>query len=229
MLEIKEIYMSYNKNNILNGVSLSADYGTCIGLIGTNGAGKSTLLSIIAGVIKPVSGDIILDDKNFSSNPSALRKLTGYVTQDNPLIPELTAMDNLRLWTPYSKKEIFNRLTKSPLSYLGVDKFISLTVKKMSGGMKKRLALASVLLNNPKVLLLDEPFTALDIPARYDILEYIKYFRSNGGLVICASHEEAIFNFCDKVYLLNNGTLTDTHEISDGLSYLDILRKSNEK
>jgi ABC-2 type transport system ATP-binding protein len=192
IVTVENVSLKYKKT-VLTDVSISAVKGDVIGLLGLNGSGKSTLLSAIAGLRKPSSGKIKIDGK------------TGFVTQENALIDELTAMDNLKMWTPLSKQDILKELTDTELSILKVSDFINVRVKRMSGGMKKRLAIASVLLAKPDILLLDEPLAALDIPAKNDIINFIDSFRDKGGTVFIASHSEELFKHCSKVYLLKKG------------------------
>ena len=192
IVTVENVSLKYKKT-VLKDVSMTAAKGEVVGLLGLNGSGKSTLLSAISGLRKPSSGTIKTDGK------------TGFVTQENALIDELTDMDNLKMWTPLSKQEILNELTGTELSILKVSDFINVKVKRMSGGMKKRLAIASVLLAKPDILLLDEPLAALDIPAKNDIIRFIDSFRSEGGTVFIASHSEELFKHCSKVYLLKKG------------------------
>jgi ABC-2 type transport system ATP-binding protein len=192
IVTVEKVSLKYKKA-VLTDVSINAEKGEVIGLLGLNGSGKSTLLSAIAGLRKPSSGSIKVNGK------------AGFVTQENALIDELTAMDNLKMWTPLSKQDILKELTETELSILKVNEFIDLKVKRMSGGMKKRLAIASVLLSKPDILLMDEPLAALDIPAKNDIINFIDSFRSKGGTVFIASHSEELFKHCSKIYLLKNG------------------------
>ncbi|MBQ5769027.1 MAG: ABC transporter ATP-binding protein [Clostridiales bacterium] len=192
IVTVEKVSLKYKKA-VLTDVSINAEKGEVIGLLGLNGSGKSTLLSAIAGLRKPSSGSIKVNGK------------AGFVTQENALIDELTAMDNLKMWTPLSKQDILKELTETELSILKVNEFIDLKVKRMSGGMKKRLAIASVLLAKPDILLMDEPLAALDIPAKNDIINFIDSFRSKGGTVFIARHSEELFKHCSKIYLLKNG------------------------
>lgn len=211
MFQINNISKSYGKKEILHNISLSVEAGEAIGILGTNGSGKSTLLSCIA--------------QKYANNPDIH---IGYVPQENPLFDELKPIDNLRLWCSLKKNDIINELNHAPLLDMGINNFLDTPVKKMSGGMKKRLSLATVLINKPQILLLDEPFAALDIPAKQDILSYMKTFCANGKSLIIASHDEDIFNFCNHVYLLKNGKLYDTAFLTkDGLSYADLLRSND--
>ena len=192
IVTVEKVSLKYKKA-VLTDVSINAEKGEVIGLLGLNGSGKSTLHSAIAGLRKPSSGSIKVNGK------------AGFVTQENALIDELTAMDNLKMWTPLSKQDILKELTETELSILKVNEFIDLKVKRMSGGMKKRLAIASVLLAKPDILLMDEPLAALDIPAKNDIINFIDSLRSKGGTVFIASHSEELFKHCSKIYLLKNG------------------------
>ena len=207
IVTVENVSLKYKKT-VLTNVSISAKKGEAVGLLGLNGSGKSTLLSAIAGLRKPASGTIKVNGK------------AGFVTQENALIDELTAMDNLKMWTPLSRQEILKELTETELSILKVSDFIDLKVKRMSGGMKKRLAIASVLLAKPDILLLDEPLAALDIPAKNDIINFIDSFRAKGGTVFIASHSEELFKHCSKIYLLKKGV---SSLLPDGISPAEAL------
>lgn len=212
MFTINNISKSYGKKTILKDISLSIEKGKAIGILGTNGSGKSTLLNEIA--------------KKNSDNPTVR---FGYLPQENPLMEELKPVDNIRIWCNLSKSEILSELNKPPLLDMGITDFLNISVGKMSGGMKKRVSLATALINKPDILLMDEPFAALDLIAKKDVIKYINTFRKNGGTLLIASHEEEIFDLCDKVYLLKNGTLIDTEDLKNkGISYIEMLRNENE-
>lgn len=205
MFSIENISKSYGKNQVINNVSFFANEGEAVGILGINGSGKSTLLSCIAEKYAELG--------------------VGYLPQNNPLFEELKPVDNIRMWCSLKKNEIIERLNQSPLVELGVNEFMDKPVSALSGGMKKRLSLATVLINNPSILLMDEPFASLDLPAKQDILVYMQGFRAQGGTIIIASHDEEIFNFCNRVLLLKNGSLIDTNALrQNGISFVDMLR-----
>lgn len=219
MLKLDNVNINYGRRRILSDVSFTADRGQLIGLLGLNGSGKSTLLTVIAGLRRPFSGLVSLDDT--SSTEASYKSRFGYVTQETALIPELSAMDNLRLWSSMKKDELLKTLSSPPLSILKVQDFIDVPVRSMSGGMKKRLQLATVLIGNPEVLLLDEPLSALDIPAKEDIINYIRAFRSNGGLIIAASHDDELFYVSDRILLIDRGNVS---HVAPGSDYHRLLR-----
>lgn len=205
-MEIRSLKKSYGKKQVLKGIDLSVSPGKCIGIIGGNGSGKSTLLSILAGVLKCDSGEFTVAGENLFSNEKKRNSIVGYVPQGTPLIEELSALDNLSLW--YEKDQMKKSLSDGVLKMLGVGEFLKTRVCNMSGGMKKRLSIGCSVANNPGILLLDEPSAALDIVCKEKINEYISQFKSEGGIVILATHDAGELPLCDSIYILKDGALT---------------------
>ena len=205
MLKCTDLTLSYKKKTVLSHVNLTADKGNIIGLLGLNGSGKSTLLHTIAGIKKSDSGEITFNDMK-STDPD-YRKNFGLVTQENPLIEELSAIDNIRLWTKLSKAEILDKMNRLPYSSLGVASFLDTPIKAMSGGMKKRLTIGCAMSGGPKLMLLDEPTSALDLVCREKIYDYFESFKSDGGTLLIATHEVQEIELCDRCFILKDGKL----------------------
>ncbi len=203
--EIKNVKKSYGKKAPLTDISFSLKESQCVGILGKNGSGKSTLLSTLAGVQKSDGGEFLCDGENFFKNPKKLSEIVGYVPQGTPLLEELSARDNLLLW--YDKATLDKELSDGILKMLGINEFIGVPVKKMSGGMKKRLSIACSIAKNPKLILLDEPCAALDLVCKQSINEYLKKFKADGGSLILATHEESELLLCDVIYILKDGKL----------------------
>ncbi len=203
--EITNIKKKYGKKTVLDGVSLSAESGEIIGIIGGNGSGKSTLLTILAGIAGSDGGDFIYDGKSLFEDKKTREKVLGFVPQSTPLLEELSAFDNLRLW--YSKKEMKTELENGVLKSLGIDEFLKTPVYKMSGGMKKRLSIGCAVAHSPEILLLDEPTASLDLVCREKIADYLKGFTKKGGTAILVTHEASEFELCDKIFILKEGKL----------------------
>ncbi|MBO7338508.1 MAG: ABC transporter ATP-binding protein [Lachnospiraceae bacterium] len=197
-LEIKELRKQYGKKLVLDGIDLTVNSGSCIGILGGNGSGKSTLLSILAGIVKANGG-------SFKAEVDGKARI-GYVPQGTPLLEELSAKDNLRLW--YDKSTMQKELSDGVLKLLGVDEFLKVPVRKMSGGMKKRLSIGCAVAGDPQILLLDEPTAAIDIACKDRIYAYVKEFASKGGIVLWATHDAHEMELCDECYVLKNGKLT---------------------
>ena len=140
-------------------------------------------------------------------NKKALSDAVGYVPQGTPLIEELSARDNLLLW--YDKKSIERELSGGILELLGVDEFLSVPVKKMSGGMKKRLSIACAMAKKPSLLLLDEPCAALDLICKASVCKYLEKFKNAGGAIVLTTHDSSELALCDRIYVLKDGTLAE--------------------
>lgn len=206
MIEIENLTSAYGKKKVLQGVSLYAERGECIGIVGPNGCGKSTLLSVMAGVLKPSSGKLFYYGKNALKNRVVFQKMTGYVPQENPLMPELSVYDNLRLWYP-DKTELAKELEDGFLQILGIPAFLKMPVSKLSGGMKKRVSIGIALSGLPPVLILDEPSAALDLVCKEDIRRYLQIYLERKGTVVITTHEESELSLCSSLYVMKDGKL----------------------
>lgn len=207
MLTADKITKNYGKHRVLNNVSLKAEKGECIGLIGANGCGKSTLLNILAGVLKADSGTISFENGVVATSAN-IADMIGYVPQENPLFEKLSALDNLRFWYGKNTAGLKADLENGLPALFKITEYLNKRVENMSGGMKKRLSIACSLAKHQPILILDEPCAALDIPGKEDIHNYLKSYLKEGNTVIITSHEEAEIMLCDVVYFLENGTLT---------------------
>lgn len=205
MIEIKQIQKKYKKKAVLTDINLDVQEGSCVGILGGNGSGKSTLLSILAGVQKADNGSFLWGGADLFKNEKIREEILGYVPQGNPLMEELTAWDNLRLW--YEKDELKKELDGGVLDMLGIPDFLKVPVRMMSGGMKKRLSIGCSVANHPKLLLLDEPSAALDLICKERIGNYLKDFKAQGGSIILATHDVQEIELCDVWYILKNGML----------------------
>ena len=205
MTEIKNIQKKYGKKTVLRDISFSVREGNCVGILGGNGCGKSTLLSILAGVQKADNGSFLWEGADLFADEKKRSEILGYVPQGNPLMEELTAWDNLRLW--YEKADLKKELEEGVLAMLGIPGFIKVPVKKMSGGMKKRLSIGCAVANRPRLLLLDEPSAALDLVCKERIGNYLKDFKAQGGSVLLATHDVQELDLCDVLYILKDGVL----------------------
>ena len=215
MITVTDITSSYGNKKILKGASFTALRGECIAIVGANGCGKSTLLSVLAGTLKPKSGEVLYygrkawsdsDTGRMRADMEVIRAMTGYVPQENPLIPELTVYDNLRLW--YSdRKKLSQELEQGFLNLLGIKEFAGKQVSKLSGGMKKRVSIGIAMAGMPPVLLLDEPSAALDLVCKEDIRRYLQVYLERKGTVVITTHEESELDMCNKVYVMRSGQL----------------------
>lgn len=212
-IELKNIKKSYGKNEVLKDVTLAAKDGECIGILGGNGSGKSTLLSVLGGVRRASGGGFLVDGHDLLADGKRRASLVGYLPQGTPLLEELSAYDNLRLW--YDRETLNKELSEGKLSMLGIDAFLRVPVHKMSGGMKKRLSIGCAVAHDPKILLLDEPSAALDLICKEKIRAYISAHTKNGGIVLLTTHDERELSLCDRLYVIKDGVAKLTQFTGD--------------
>ena len=203
--KIVGIKKKYGRKQILEDVTFDVPAGRCIGILGVNGSGKSTLLSILAGVRRADGGSFLRDEEDLLKKGGLRSEYIGYVPQGTPLMEELSARDNLLLW--YTPNELKAELDDGVLSMLGISDFLTKTVSKLSGGMKKRLSIGCSMACHPELLLMDEPSAAIDFLCKKNIVDYITAFKNSGGSVIITTHDTSELSACDDIYLLKDGRL----------------------
>ena len=204
-VRIEHIVKRYGRKQVLKDVTLHSCGGRCVGILGANGSGKSTLLSILAGVLRRGGGSFTVDGQELFSNNRLRADYVGYVPQGTPLLEELTAWDNLRLW--YDRQTLEQELESGVLRTLGIGEFLKVPVRKMSGGMKKRLSIGCAMAKRPPILLMDEPTAALDLACKEWILSYLKAYKASGGLILLATHDALELELCDHIHILKDGVL----------------------
>ena len=220
-VEVAGIRKSYSKNIVLENISFSVERGSCVGILGGNGSGKSTLLSVLAGVRRADGGSFFYQGIDLLRRSGQIPKVIGYVPQGDPLMEELNAWDNLRLW--HDRKILQRELADGALGMLGIDSFLRTPVHRMSGGMKKRLSIGCAVVSRPEILVLDEPSAALDLVCKESIYRYLEAYKAAGGMVLLTTHDVQDLELCNKCYVLRNGRLRpyrydgDFHKLAEEL------------
>ena len=214
IVEIKNASVFYNKRQILNNLNLKIKKQEILGMLGPNGVGKSTIFNLITGLKNPNFGEIIIDGINVTNLPINERftkfKL-GLVPQYGGLIHDLTMEDNLKLVAEIHIKEKGLREQKinKLISQFEFEALLNIKAKHLSGGQKKKLVIAMALVNDPKILLLDEPFAALDILTIKMLQEIILNLQSTEeiSVVICDHQARDLLNCVDRAIILSNGNI----------------------
>ncbi len=214
IVEIKNASVFYNKRQILNNLNLKIKKQEILGMLGPNGVGKSTIFNLITGLKDPSYGEIIIDGIKVTKLPINERftkfKL-GLVPQYGGLIHDLTALDNLKLVSEIhiKEKELRNQKVNKLISQFEFESLLNIKAKHLSGGQKKKLVIAMALINDPKILLLDEPFAALDILTIKMLQEVILNLQSTEeiSVVICDHQARDLLNCVDRAIILSNGQI----------------------
>ena len=212
VLQVDHISRRFGKKQVLSNASFTAQKDTCVGIVGINGGGKSTLLTILAGVQKPSGGSFTCYGHEMFQDKSFFSELIAYLPQENPLLLDLSVRDNLRLWFGRRIEEDLPVLKTMQLTEL-----LDLKVKDLSGGMKRRLAIACAVCKDQPVLIMDEPSSSLDLHQKEIIRNYIKEYTGQGGIVILSTHDIQEIEVCDQLYYLEKGvTIPVTYEEAVG-------------
>ena len=205
-IEVKDVTKKLDKELVLNDVSLSLDSGKIYGLVGRNGSGKSMLLKTICGFVKPDKGYVKVGGEDIYKNNTFPKKTAALIERPNYL-PDLTGYENLKMLASINKvigdKEILNTLEKVNLLEEKDKKF-----KKYSLGMKQKLGIAQVLMENPDIMIFDEPFNCLEEESVKKIRKLLLDEKKKGKLIIIATHiKEDINELCDIIYRVDNGKI----------------------
>lgn len=203
-LEIKEIKKSFGEKEILHGISFSVLSGRALGLLGRNGAGKTTCIRIIMDIFRANSGEILLDGKKFE--PSKVQ--IGYLPEERGLYPKKTVMEQMIFLARLRglSKRNAEENAKKWLKRLEVDEYASKKLETLSKGNQQKVQLASTLVSNPEIVILDEPFSGLD-PINSQILkDVITELIEENKLVIFSSHQMSyVEEFCEDIAVINHG------------------------
>ncbi len=196
-------------------VDLEVAYGTSVWLRGSNGAGKTTLLRLISSLSTPTRGDLFVGGHDVTRHPVAARRCTSLVSHSLYLYSGLTARETLDLWARLGDEVASSQEVERRLDEVGLAAAADRRVGEFSAGMRKRLALARALLESPKVLLLDEPFSSLDRAGCELVEDWVRRFAADGGAVIMASHDhERSEALCESVVDLSQGQVIDRSDLS---------------
>lgn len=199
---------SFGSLKAVDGVSFALERGAILGFLGPNGAGKTTTVSMVAGLLTPDSGQVLVEGRALSGDADPAKGKLGLVPQDLALYDDLTAQENLRFFGSLQGmgRQAVDRASVGVLGLVGLSERAGDKVKDYSGGMKRRLNLAAGLLHDPPVLLLDEPTVGVDPQSRNAIFETLEALRDRGKAILYTTHymEEAE-RLCGRILIVDHG------------------------
>ncbi len=210
VLSFKAVRKSFGNLKAVDGLDLDVRAGECLGLLGPNGAGKTTTLRLALGLSRPDSGSVSLLGLSMPDFGSQARSRVGVVPQSDALDPDFTIRENLTVFARYfglSDTQLNGRI-ESLLAFASLERRADEAVTKLSGGQKRRLTLARALINDPELIFLDEPTTALDPQARHLIWERLQALRDQGKTLLLTTHfmDEAQ-RLCDRIVIIDKGRI----------------------
>ena len=217
IIEIKELKKVFNKTIAVDNLNFEIQKGKIIGLLGPNGCGKSTTIGMMLGLIKPTSGSVIINNKNIEDNRTSLLEKMNFISPYVELPKKLTVEENLKVYARlYGVKNLKEKIDNL-IEKLNLSEFKSRKTGELSSGQKNRVSLAKALINDPEILLLDEPTASLDPDVGDYIRSFIENFVSNkGSTILLASHNmNEVERLCHEVMMMKNGKIIDRGTSSD--------------
>lgn len=220
LLEIKNIYKNYIQGNmevpVLKNINLSVEEGEYLAIMGPSGSGKSTLMNIIGCIDKPTSGTYMLDGQEINNlkdkELSFVRnKQIGFVFQTFNLMPRQSALENVALPLLYAKvpKRDRKKMCLEALDMVGLSERVNFKPTQLSGGQKQRVAIARAMVNQPKILLADEPTGALDSKSGIQVMKLFRELHERGTTIIMITHSDEIAGYADRMVKIIDGELVD--------------------
>ena len=215
MIKAKNIHKSFDALEVLKGVDIEIAKGEIVSIVGPSGAGKTTLLQILGTLDRPDAGDVEVNDVNFSKlNEKELaafrNKHIGFIFQFHQLLPEFTALENVMIPALIARKDTksVTARAKELIGYLGLSERMEHKPSELSGGEKQRVAVARALINNPSVLLADEPSGSLDSKNRDELHKLLFDVRDKFGLtLVIVTHDKELAALSDRVIEMKDGKM----------------------
>lgn len=214
MIEIKKLMKQADNKLILRGIDLSIKQGETVAILGPNGAGKSTLLKVLATLIKPTSGMVKINGLDLKKDHIEVKKLFGYLPHSSLLYDHYTPLENLIFFGNLYKVDNIEFRARELVKEVGLSFFINEPVKNFSRGMIQRIAIARAIIQEPKIMLLDEPHTGLDQGAISILNNVVLSMKEKGATTLMVTHDfKQAAEICDRIIIVKNGKIADDFSI----------------
>ena len=218
MIEVENLTKDFNGVTALNGVSFQVNEGEVFAYLGPNGAGKTTTVNILATLLTPTSGKVVVDGYDVTKDGMEIRRLIGYLPEDFGLYPSLTVYENLDFAAGLyriNKNERKDRI-RGLLEFFGLWEKKDVLASTLSKGMKQKVGIARAMINDPKILFLDEPTSGLDPGMAREVLKLILRLKEEGKTILMTTHLLArAEQVCDSIALINKGKILRTGKVLD--------------
>lgn len=208
MIEIKNLSKKFNDFTAVKNIDLVIKSGEFIGILGPNGAGKTTTIKIITGLLKPTTGNVYINGSSMNRDNKKVKGIMGIVPQYSNLDKELTVYENLLFSAKLFRVENHKNKINELLDFVELSDFKDRMVANLSGGMARRLTIAKALINDPDIIIMDEPTVGIDLNGRRKIWDILKYLKTKNKTLLLTTHyiEEAEY-LCSRVCLIDKGAI----------------------
>ena len=220
IIEVKNLNKIYDKIIAVKDLTFEINKGKIIGLLGPNGCGKTTTIAMILGLLKPTSGEVIIKGKNIEKERINLLEKMNFISPYVELPKKLTVEENLKVYAGlYGVKNINEKISEL-VNELRLNKFLKKKTGELSSGQKNRISLAKALINDPEILMLDEPTASLDPETGDFVRSFIEHYSSKTNVtILLASHNmNEVERLCDSVMMMKDVTIVDTGKSQELIS-----------
>ena len=220
IIEVKKLNKIYDKTIAVKDLSFVINKGKIIGLLGPNGCGKTTTIAMILGLVKPTSGEIIIKGKNLEKERINLLEKMNFISPYVELPKKLTVEENLKVYAGLYGVTNINEKISELVNELRLNKFLKKKTGELSSGQKNRISLAKALINDPEILLMDEPTASLDPDTGDFVRSFIEHYSSKTNVtILLASHNmNEVERLCDSVMMMKDGIIVDTGKSQELIS-----------
>ena len=216
-IQIKDLCKKYGQIIAVDNLTLEIRQGEIFSLLGINGAGKTTLIKMLSCITKPTSGDAFILGSSVTNSSEKIKEYIGVSPQQSAIAPSLTVNENLKLIAGihgYSKEEQKKKV-KEMSERFGLQEIMDRRASQLSGGWQRRLSIAMALINDPKILFLDEPTLGLDVIARSELWRVIRSLRGKSTIILTTHYMEEAETLSDRIGIMKNGKLLTTGTAND--------------
>ena len=220
IIEVKNLNKIYDKIIAVKDLTFEINKGKIIGLLGPNGCGKTTTIAMILGLLKPTSGEVIIKGKNIEKERINLLEKMNFISPYVELPKKLTVEENLKVYADLYGVKNTNEKIYELVNELRLNEFLKKKTGELSSGQKNRISLAKALINDPEILLLDEPTASLDPETGDFVRSFIEHYSSKTNVtILLASHNmNEVERLCDSVMMMKDGTIVDTGKSQELIS-----------
>ena len=208
-IETKNLIKKYKDKIAVNGINIEIKQGELFALLGTNGAGKTTTIKMLSGLILPTSGDITIENMNMKKDIFKIKEILNVSPQETAIAPNLTVKENLEFMAGVYQIKNKNEKIDELIKQFRLDEVLNKRAKTLSGGWQRKVSIAISLINDPKILFLDEPTLGLDVIARKELWKVINSLKGKITIILTTHYMEEAESLSDRIGIMSNGNLVD--------------------
>ncbi len=222
-IETKKLTKKFKDKTAVNGINLQINEGELFALLGTNGAGKTTTIKMLTGLIMPTSGEILINNMNIQKDTIKIKNILNISPQETAIAPNLSVKENLEFMAGvYQIKDKKNKISEL-VELFKLDEVLDKKAKTLSGGWQRKVSIAISLINDPKILFLDEPTLGLDVIARKELWNVINKLKGKITIILTTHYMEEAEQLSDRIGIMSNGNLVDIGTSNE------LIKKTNTK